>query len=101
MLPWQIISFVILLVVWLVNGNPLPVKTENDVKVEQATTSRLIRRIQNDYLCNYYASPAYDQSLVFSPLSSSSYRISLRAIRERCRYLEEPSQKYSVWDLVR
>lgn len=84
-----------------INGNPLPGKTsETNAEAQRALISKLlVRRVSNDYLCRYYANPAYDQYAIFSPLSSTDYIVSLKSIRARC--LEEQSQKYSVWDLVR
>lgn len=102
MMSWQIISLVILLVVLLIKGNPLEVSEKESEKIKnQKNISKLIRRIEDKYLCNYYAYPSYDQNDFLSPLSSSDYLFSLRIIRQRCRYFVEPSQKYSVWDLVR
>lgn len=102
MLSWQIISLLILLVVLLTKGNPLKVSERESEKSENPKKlSKLIRKIENNYLCNYYANPSYDQYAFFSPLSSTDYLFSVSTIRQRCRYLVEPTQKYSVWDLVR
>lgn len=100
MSSWRIICIVVLFMILQTNGNPLTEKTSEE-KPQEAFNSNLIRRIRNDYVCNYYANPSYDQYDFYSPLSSTGYLISLRSLREQCRYFEEPSQKYSVWDLVR
>lgn len=101
MLLWRIINFVILYMVLGINGNPLAEKTsERNAEAQRALISKLlIRRIKNNYLCRYYANPAYEQYFSSSPLTSTDYLINLRSLRARC--LEQPSQKYSVWDLVR
>lgn len=99
MLSCRIISFVILLVVFQIDGSPLPEKTsETSDKAQRVLTSKLLRRIKNGYLCSYFANPPYDQYVFFSPLTSTDYLFSLRSIRARCD--EMPLQKYSVWDLV-
>lgn len=94
MLMCKAIGFIVVFALWQANGSPIPEKSD----IERTKSMKSIKRS----LCNYFSNPAQEDFAFFSnPEPPSSYWINLRSLRNRCRYFEEPSQKYSVWDLTR
>lgn len=109
----KVTCFLIWFVLLQVKGNPLPheigssnVEYKNNGIVRNllrarahelvkshSSSLRSLRRSQNYYLCG-------DRNSFF-PLASFDYSLDLRQLRQRCRYFEEPWQKYTTWDLAR
>lgn len=66
-------------------------------KAEPYSSTQLDR---GNYFCGNYGQP-YDLYVYLLTMSLTGDILDSRMIRKRCHYLENPPQKYTVWDLAR
>lgn len=103
---WKIIYIIVLYILSEITSNPIPDNRNNkkmsDRKWFDLFTSRTrpVQLYGDYYLCKNYGKP-YDLYDYLYSIPGTDDIFESQITPNRCRYLEEPPQKYTVWDLTR